>query len=72
MSPPAGFPKISIPQLRARIDATVSALKAVGESVSAVDVQADGSFRVLTGPPEPQVTVGQRVNTVEAILRRAG
>lgn len=61
MTRPSGF-------RQSDIERVAKALKAVGETVGAVDVHPDGSFRVLTGAELAQ----QALSPLEAWERKHG
>lgn len=61
MTSPSGF-------RQSDIERVARALKAVGETVGAVDVRPDGSFRVLTGAELTQ----QALSPLEAWEREHG
>lgn len=50
---PPGFPRARLPSLHQRVREAVDAVKAVGGTVAAVEIQADGGVRVLTTAGAP-------------------
>lgn len=48
IDPPAGYPRARVPSLARRVRQAIAAVKAVGETVAAVEISPEGAVRVLT------------------------
>lgn len=65
---PGGFPKAKMPSLLQRVRLATEAVQAVGGTVAAVEISAEGAVRVLTTAGAPPVSETRLTNEWDEVL----